>query len=476
EQSERRKKALKSIFGKKQLFLAGTLVFFFFASKQLFFKPKSEVAAPSSNPSSSASRNPLLGQHPTYGVDIDAVISGIEKGKENPLEVAMKPATGTSVGDALHRTGASSGTFLPMVPPAEVVPLRTIGDPTLSSFALSQELAKNSLLLRERPEDPKPLIKMGDALYGQGKPMEAIKNYREAITRDPKSATAYQQIGVLLEGQGKLPEAKTELEKASQLAPLNPSVQRDYGNLLEGMGQHEKAIEVYQQAIAADPNDHRAYTRMGIALRSKQDSAGALLCFKQAQVIEPEDPYSSYQLASTLEGSGKNDEAGKEYGRASALLDRTAEKSLRVGISCAKKGNYQGLIFHFGEAVRSKGLHANAQINIGKLLLFKKDFKGSVAYFNRAKGIYRRNAALHQGMGEAYLALKDKERASLEFTDANKIDPKLAKPYYFLGVACQEEEKNPLALELFDRFLTLAQEGPLTKNAREREEVLRAKK
>ncbi|HBN08854.1 MAG TPA: hypothetical protein DD435_09460 [Cyanobacteria bacterium UBA8530] len=480
ENSERRQKVLKGLFGKKKLFLALAIVFIaFFSAKQLFFKPEVESAAPSSSPSvSSAPRsNPRLGQHPTYDVDIDAVISGIEKGKDNPLEVAMKPATGTlSVGEALRRTGASSRTVLPLVSPNDVVPSMTIGDPTLSSAALNQEMAKNSLLLQERPEDPKPLIKMGDALNRQGKPEQAIKSYQEALARDPNSATAYQQMGMTLESQGKLPEAKAELEKASQLAPLNPAVQRDYGNLLEGMGQHEKAVEVYQQAIAADPNDHRTYTRMGIALRSKQDSAGALLCFNQAQEIEPEDPYSSYQLAVTLEGSGKNEEARKEYGRASLLLDQTAEKSLRAGISSAKKGNYQGLIFHFGESVRSKGLQANAQINVGKLLLLKKDFKGSVAYFNRAKGIYRRNAALHQGMGEAYLALKDKERASSEFTAANKIDPKLAKPYYYLGVACQEEKKVPLALELFDRFLALAPEGPLTKNARERQEILRAKK
>ena len=79
-------------------------------------------------------------------------------------------------------------------------------------------------------------------------------------------------------------------------------------------------------------------------------------------------------------------------------------------------------------------------------------------------------------MGEAYWALKDRESAAKEFTDTTKIAPKLANPYYYLGVTCQGEGKKELALELFDRFRSLAPEGPFSLDARKREDVLRAKK
>ena len=55
---------------------------------------------------------------------------------------------------------------------------------------------------------------LGNALYDQGKPDEAIAEYRTAIRLKPDFAVAHYNLGLALRAQGNLVEAIAEFRKA----------------------------------------------------------------------------------------------------------------------------------------------------------------------------------------------------------------------------------------------------------------------
>lgn len=480
EQAERLRKALQSFFSlksKTSLTWVALLALVGFGLSQgaSFFlkeKPSSKAnPAVAASGVSGVSGTPTrtLGQHPTYQVDIDAVMSDLEAGKANPLEGHTKPilpvSTAQTLDQAARQLGKSQAS-MPIIPADQAVPPTT--GTLLPDAQLTRSLAQDQALAKRSTDDPAPCIRMGDTLSAQGKPKEAIESYQSAIKRDPNSATAYQQLGLALERQGKPEEARAKLEKASQLAPLNPTVQLNYANHLQAEGKHEKALAVYQQAAAADPKDPRIYTRLGISLRAKGDEEGAIASFKRARELAPKDPYPSFQAATTFEARGDLKKAEVEYARAVKLLDTTATEKVRKGRLALKQKNHRAVLAHLQEAIQCRGMRANALLSLGKARLARQDFQGASPFFQAAKATFRSNAPLHQDLGVATLALRQAEEAANEFLAATKIDPKYAPPYYYLGFLSQQQEKSDAARRFFSRFLTLRSSGAQAQDARQR--------
>jgi len=70
-----------------------------------------------------------------------------------------------------------------------------------------------------RPTDPKPWYNWGNALSNLGRPHEAIKKYRKAISIQPDFAKPWINWGTALVGMERLEQALEKYEKALSLNP-----------------------------------------------------------------------------------------------------------------------------------------------------------------------------------------------------------------------------------------------------------------
>jgi len=83
---------------------------------------------------------------------------------------------------------------------------------------------------------------------------------------------------------------------------------------LAGSGQGEQALEQYAHALQLDPSNALAHYNMGILLTEAKRGELAMAQFREAIRFNPEMIAAHFNLANLLICSGKDDEAGQEYG------------------------------------------------------------------------------------------------------------------------------------------------------------------
>lgn len=86
-------------------------------------------------------------------------------------------------------------------------------------FTLRAASALALVLTLSQQSDPLDLVKQARALNGEGKQVEAIALYAQALERSPDLFDAHYGIGIALDLSGRFDEARRHFAKAIQLAP-----------------------------------------------------------------------------------------------------------------------------------------------------------------------------------------------------------------------------------------------------------------
>ncbi|WP_392531967.1 tetratricopeptide repeat protein [Nostoc sp. C117] len=108
--------------------------------------------------------------------------------------------------------------------------------------------------IKKFPEDAFGHFQLGNVLFGQKKPDEAIKAYREAIRLQSKYALAYNAIGVVYASENRWQEAITEYQKALDINPNYAEALTNFALAMwqtnkpdEAVSSLEKALNIFQQ-------------------------------------------------------------------------------------------------------------------------------------------------------------------------------------------------------------------------------------
>ena len=86
---------------------------------------------------------------------------------------------------------------------------------------------------------------------------------------EPNSASAHHDLGHVLSDQGKPEEAITEFREAVRIKPGLRRGPNDIGNVLKQQGKLEEAIAEYMIAIRLAPNKSDPHNGLGIALHKQ---------------------------------------------------------------------------------------------------------------------------------------------------------------------------------------------------------------
>ena len=166
-------------------------------------------------------------------------------------------------------------------------------------------------------------INLGIVLVGQGKVVEAITSYLQALRFNPNNADAHNNLGIARVLQKQHAEALQSFREALRLDPTNPNWHINLGNALQGsrpagrssrvlsqqgaatqsgqcqcpqpllglalLGQGKKveAIESFRQALRINPNYANGHNNLGTALQDQGQTTEAIASFRQALQIDP---------------------------------------------------------------------------------------------------------------------------------------------------------------------------------------------
>lgn len=116
-----------------------------------------------------------------------------------------------------------------------------------------------------------------------------------------------------------------------------------------------------------------------------------------------------------------------------------AQGHFNLGTALSRKGDLDGAITEFRQAIRLKPDYADAHFNLGNALFRKRDLDNAIAEYRaaiRAKPDY---ADAHSNLGFALDDKGDRDDAIAEYRAAIRLQPELATPHYNLCDALEDK-------------------------------------
>jgi tetratricopeptide (TPR) repeat protein len=161
---------------------------------------------------------------------------------------------------------------------------------------LSIFVLKNSLLSVETEAIQKHLIK-GYELLTQGKPQEAIEEFKIVIKEDPSNPDGYGGIGDAYSAMAEFKEAIEYYKKAIERAPDNAQLYSNLGMVYSYEGDNETAVKMWQKASKLNPGLRLLHYNIGYYYYLKEDYKRAIVEFKEELKLNPQDAPSYFYLA-----------------------------------------------------------------------------------------------------------------------------------------------------------------------------------
>lgn len=202
-------------------------------------------------------------------------------------------------------------------------PLVGTADLALTHYSVGSELlergrAREALPELERavatsPDFVPARVRLADALRETGDPARALALYDLAIARAPDFADAHVGRGLALLALGRQAEGIAAYERALALDPRHADAHNDLGNVRVAQRRSADAIAHYRAALAERPDDANFHANLGAGLLQARELVEALVELERALELEPSHPTARLNRASTLEASGRLDEARAGY-------------------------------------------------------------------------------------------------------------------------------------------------------------------
>jgi tetratricopeptide (TPR) repeat protein len=126
-----------------------------------------------------------------------------------------------------------------------------------------------------------------------------IELLRQAVERNPASATAYLELGVALRQEARYPEAAQMLEEAVRLRDDMAVGWRELGVTYSKSGDVERAARAFGRAVALDERDGEAWATLG-GLQRRRARGGSPGSFDWELLQEARE---AYQKAGQLSGN-----------------------------------------------------------------------------------------------------------------------------------------------------------------------------
>jgi tetratricopeptide (TPR) repeat protein len=189
----------------------------------------------------------------------------------------------------------------------------------------AEAIAEYRTAIRSKPNLAEAHYNLGSALSAQGKPAEAIAEYRTVIQIKPDYADAHHNFGSALSAQGKVAEAIAEYREAIQIKPDDALAHNSLGNALAAQGKLEEAIAIYRTAIRLKPDLASTYYNLGIALSDQGKVAEAIAEYRAAIRLKPDSAEAHCNLGYLLQQQGRFTEGLREFERGHVLGSRRAD-------------------------------------------------------------------------------------------------------------------------------------------------------
>jgi tetratricopeptide (TPR) repeat protein len=268
--------------------------------------------------------------------------------------------------------------------PAQPNPFEATPTPTRSAESLqteAEELFKQGRLLQSieayeeainaSPQNPALYIALARIQVWAGQYEEAQANAENALLLNSNSSMAHAVLAWALDFQGNNTEAMSTIDQALDLDPENAIAHAYRVEILidsESFDNIATAADVSRTALGLDPNALETRRARAYLLEATANYEEAIQYYREAIEVNPNIPILHMELGRNLRFLEVYDEAIKEFTLANTLNPPDPEPDLFISRTYATIGDYAKAIQYAETAVKDKPTDASLHGNYGVML------------------------------------------------------------------------------------------------------------
>jgi Flp pilus assembly protein TadD len=281
-------------------------------------------------------------------------------------------------------------------------------------------------------------------------------------TRD--NFIAHNNLGLVPLQQGRPQEAMLQFREALRIDPADGDAHDNLGNALFQLGRTDEAIAEYRKALELDPADADSHSNLGAAFSRQGRTEDAIAQFREAVRLNPFLGEPHYDLGVALFQQGDAQEAIAEYRKALELDPADANADCGLGSALSQQGRIEEAIAEFREALRINPTNADAHSGLGNALLHQGQIDDAIAEFREALRINPGLAVVHNNLGLILFQQGRPEEAVAEYRAALQCNPVYVEAQNNLGNALLRQGRTGEAIAAIQKALDLQPTNVLIQN------------
>jgi tetratricopeptide (TPR) repeat protein len=353
----------------------------------------------------------------------------------------------------------------------------------LGNIALKQRRADEAERELKRaselaPDNPDPLIYLGELYAGQDRPVEAEAAMRKAIALTTDVARGAYQVhrahyvlGRVLIRSGRREEGAKELKLSAELRErTHPDVQRSgkpqdvlpvsaKENQVRPDATPEQSVERQKLEAYLDqlkPGIADAYNNLGVAAAGQKDFIVAGTYFRKAAKWNPSLPTLDRNIGMAAFYAGQYSEAITPLWHHLEQNPDDMRARAALGLSYFEVEKYSAALETL-QLLKPEEVNTDPGLALAYAVSLAKTGKYDEG-MSRMKSLEQANpdsAGVHVAIGEAYADQKLYGTASEEYRNALSIDPNQARTHFLLGLSLMHQATQTDAAQEFRAALAL---------------------
>jgi tetratricopeptide (TPR) repeat protein len=165
-------------------------------------------------------------------------------------------------------------------------------------------------------------LQLADILFSEGKFLDSLEAYRNALKDAPRDAMRRPRMGVIASALrvAEFGLARIEAERLYQADPTGPDAMTLYGDALWSSGLFQEAEDKYHDALAVSPDLARGHHGMAKALAARGRLEDAMKEAQAALRLSPRDLEIHHTVGTIFERQHRYEEAAGAYSNYVNLL------------------------------------------------------------------------------------------------------------------------------------------------------------
>jgi tetratricopeptide (TPR) repeat protein len=179
----------------------------------------------------------------------------------------------------------------------------------------------------------------------------------------------------------------------------------------------------------------------------------SLTLFERTLAVTSGNWLIRYNLGCILSAKGQIDGAIQNYAEAIRLNPRFAMAHLNMGTALIGKGQTSEALSEFAEALRIDPASALAHINMGTLLVRTGDQEAALVHYREAARLAPDDAGVHKDTGMVHLARGSLDDAIASFQEALALDPDMTDVRLQIAIALNRRGRGREAIAQLSEVL-----------------------